>query len=92
MTNKIGTHKTTVHRNEAAGFVQYHDTRVVEWSHNSITLNSGGWRTQTTAKRINQTMRNLGLNVTVYQKNHEWFVTYPSGTTVEFSDGMTLIV
>jgi hypothetical protein len=37
---------------------------------------------------MNQAARQFALGYSVYQRDHEWFVTLPTGETVEFRDGM----
>lgn len=60
--------------------IELHGTKVVViHPDDSVTLNSGGWRTSTTKDRINKYSP-----VSVYQKNYEWFLR--DGTP--FEDGM----
>ena len=57
--------------------IELHGTKVVViHPDDSVTLNSGGWHTHTTKKRINQYSP-----VKVYQKNFEWFLS--DGTPFE---------
>lgn len=86
----IGTHKTTVYQNERnMTAVRYHQTEVVQFDGNKVILDSGGWHSATTKKRMNQVSETHGLGFTVYQKNFEWLVDF-HGTTIPFTDGMTL--
>ena len=63
--------------------IELHGTKVVVFYPNGlIKLNSGGYHTSTTKKRINQYSP-----VSVYQKNFEWFLR--DGTP--FEDNMVLI-
>jgi len=63
--------------------VELHGTKVVQFYPNGLVkLNSGGWRTHTTKKRINQYSP-----VGVYQKNFEWFLS--NGTP--FEDNMLVV-
>ena len=78
--------------------VRYHDTNVVEFTPNSVTLNSGGWRTPTTKRRMNEVSDHYGLNFHVYQEDHEWWVVLNPpqfemlpmslAKTMPFSEGM----
>ena len=72
--------------------VRYHDTNVVEFTPNSVTLNSGGWRTPTTKRRMNEVSDHYGLNFHVYQEDHEWWVVLHTAQhvskTMPFSEGM----
>ncbi len=57
-----------------------------------VTLISGGWRTRTTKRRMNQVLGALGINAVVYQNNFIWYVkTFHADTDVvhSFYDGMT---
>ena len=57
--------------------IELHGTKVVTiHADDSVTLNSGGYHTSTTKKRINQYSP-----VRVYQKNYEWFLS--DGTPFE---------
>jgi hypothetical protein len=57
--------------------IRLHGTAVVRFYPNgTVKLNSGGWRTHTTKKRINQYSP-----VYVYQKKYEWYLA--DGTPFE---------
>lgn len=93
--NKIGrvaTHVISVLTGRI--YVQYHNTFVVEFDNKEIVLRNGGWKTQTTKTRMNQTSNQYGLGFTVFQKNYDWFVKYeyPSGgsITIPFKEGMII--
>lgn len=72
----------------------YHNTCVVCWNVDSgvinLILNSGGYRTVTTKRRMNEVSRCFDLGYSVFQKDHEWYVTY-NGKTVPFVDDMQII-
>lgn len=65
----IGNHKTKVFK-DGEGFtcVKYHDTVVFKTKGSKIVLNSGGWKTQTTKTRINQSLNTFGLPFHLFQK------------------------
>lgn len=74
--------------------VRYHTTDIVVVdSTGLITLNSDGWRTATTKRRMNQTANQCNLGFQVVQHKGEWFVQfYKDGRvyrTMRFQDGMT---
>jgi hypothetical protein len=58
-------------------------------SDDKITLNSGGWKTNTTKTAINRAFSQLNLDGHISQVKGQWFVTF-NGETVKFDDGMTL--
>ena len=80
--------------------IHYHGTIVVEFNHDTITLNSGGWQTQTTKTRMNQASNQFDLGYSVFQKNYVWYVGHyvPTGRPVGkyrykqsiFQDGMMI--
>lgn len=72
----IGTHKTTVYGDGEMVKVKYHTTDVVSFDNEKIILNTGGWFTNTTKKRMNQASEQFNLGYNVFQKAGEWFVYY----------------
>ena len=73
---KIGTHKTSVFNEDSIMKVCYHNTIVVSFDNKEIKLNTGGWFTNTTKTRMNQTSNQFNLGFRVYQKNYNWYVEY----------------
>jgi hypothetical protein len=74
----------------ADGKLTYHSTVVCEaLPDNKTRLNSGGWRTATTKKRMNQYAEMMGHEWRVYQKDYEWRVDY-NGTNLKFHDRMVI--
>ena len=69
--------------------IKYHDTEVVVFSAGAILLDSGGYKTVTTKRRMNQASDQFDLGFQVYQQKKEWFVDF-NGQCVRFSDGMVL--
>lgn len=60
----------------------YHETNVVPWyKDGSIRLDSGGYRTLTTKKRMNQ-----GSPFVVYQKNGLWYVRTHHSSVIPTAD------
>ena len=68
----------------------YHSTPIVRVTDKAIKLESGGWRTATTKKKMNQGLAELGVNfIYVFQKNYLWYVNV-NGQAQEFKDGMII--
>lgn len=88
---KIGAHHTTITRDREQNLVvHYHNTDVVTVRPSGeIILNTGGWRTVTTKRRMNQASAALGLGFTVYQEAGEWFVKIAPNETLRF-EGQTI--
>lgn len=56
-----------------ADYVQYHNTKVLTFHlDGSISVQTGGWYTQTTAHRINQ----FGRGVGAFIRKREFFITW----------------
>ena len=72
--DRIGTHKTTIYREGEFTKVKYHYTDVVSFNDEEIILKTGGYKTNTTKTRMNQTSRQFNLGFTVYQKDWQWYV------------------
>ena len=67
-------------------YLRYSETNVIKWYQNgNVRLDSGGWRTVTTKKRINDHLH----SITVFQTNNEWFVRTCFGT-YPFFDGILI--
>lgn len=81
-TRKVGNNTYAYIQVDGSVAIELHGTNVVViYPDDSVMLNSGGWRTVTTKKRINQYSP-----VKVYQKKHEWYLQ--DGT--EFTDRMVV--
>lgn len=87
---KVGTVHTAVQRDGEIIRVIYHSTAVVEVTPDRITLNSGGWRTNTTKTRMNQASNQFGLGFQVFARKRAWFVGLADGTEFPFSDRMVV--
>ena len=74
---KVGNNTYAYIEYDGSVAIELHGTKVVVFSPNGmVKLNSGGYHTHTTKKRINQYSP-----VKVYQKNFEWFLS--DGTPFE---------
>lgn len=72
--DRLSKFATTWETERNRGSVTYHSTRVVAWENDIITLNTGGWRSVTTKRKMNQASNQFALGYSVYQKNGDWFV------------------
>ncbi len=91
--DKVGTHKTAIYQSDGYTVAQSHDTQIVRFNDDEIILNSGGWQTVTTKRRMNQVSDVFHLGFRVSQRQGEWFVDYFAneiGDTYSFNDGMIL--
>lgn len=87
----VGEHETSIiNAMEKVQSVRYHSTDVVRFTDDYILLNTGGWFTQTTKRRMNQASLEYGLGFNVYQKNHVWYATH-KGKTYTFNGNKLLL-
>lgn len=70
----------------------YHNTVVAKvYKDGRVVLNSGGWRTETTKRAINQALNENGAPFAVYQKEGKWLVlNRRTGETLTFQDNIKL--
>lgn len=87
--DKLSTYRTNIMATGDRLSVVYASTLIVDKVGNEITLDSGGWQTVTTKRKMNQAARQFGLGYSVYQREFKWFVDLPNGETVPFEDNMT---
>ena len=91
----IGTHRTscsTLIDNDSNRvlMVTYHSTPVVKVINDRyVVLNSGGFRTNTTKRRMNQASLQYSLGFQVYQVNFEWYVSIGEEVS-PFYDGIVI--
>ena len=87
--NKLSTYKTEWNEDAKGGVVIYCKTKIVEWVHGQIKLNSDGWESVTTKKKMNQASHQFGLGFSVYQRKGQWYVDTRNGKTLDYVDGIT---
>lgn len=103
-TDRLSSYRTTWEHDATRGSVTYVSMRIVAWDGDNVTLNSGGWETVTTKRKMNQAANQFALRFCVYQRKGEWFVDikrnngelsvhpdrpYWLGLAIPFRDGMT---
>jgi hypothetical protein len=80
--------------------VTYHLTRIVRVYYGkdidsfNVVLFSGGWRTRTTKRRINQVFAAIGAQWRIVQEKGNWYVISNEfdNIRIPFVDGMNLLV
>tara|TARA_R110000764_G_scaffold198967_1_gene284341 strand:+ start:431 stop:724 length:294 start_codon:yes stop_codon:yes gene_type:complete len=88
--DKLSNYKTVWNQTDLGGSVIYTKTAIVKWDKKTIQLNSYGWESVTTKRKMNQASNQFNLNYTVFQKNFDWFVTQPNGETIPYFDNMII--
>jgi len=81
---------TTVGEDGIWTVVTYHKTPVVKFSEKTIKLNTGGYKTQTTKRRMNQAANQFSLGFEVIQRKADWFVKYGEEEIAFDKDELTL--
>lgn len=86
---------TTIKRRGDWTAIKFHDTEIVRFNEEVIKLDSGGWQTVTTKRRMNQASSRFLLSFGVYQTRGDWFISfmdadYNHGDPIPFYDGITL--
>ena len=91
--DKLSSYKTVYIDNDEGGLVIYQNTKIVEWDNNgNVTLNSDGWETVTTKRKMNQASNQFGLHFGVTQRDFKWIVTIAGFEDIPYYDGMTFNV
>jgi hypothetical protein len=88
--DQIGTTSTSIITDKNYTKVIYHTTPVVKFNEKFIVLNNGGYLTNTTKLRMNQTSNEFGLNFFVYSFCRKWYVKCPNNKTIEFKNNMRI--
>lgn len=94
--NNIKSMRATTLRSEGdETILRYHNTDVFRYNRKTKTavISNGGYRTDTTKRRINFGLQMFGINAGVYQRDFEWFVNvggFESGKEIPFQSGMKI--
>lgn len=75
--NKLSSYQTTISERNGNTCVTYHSTVIVEWDRENIILRTGGWKSVTTKRKMNQASLQFNLGFGVYQRKGDWFVRLP---------------
>jgi hypothetical protein len=76
---------TSVFGDKIGGAVKFHDTIIVDWNVAEITLNTGGFQTPSTRRRMNQVAEVSDLGFHVYQDAYALYCSY-RGDNYKFRD------
>lgn len=93
--NKLSRYRTIVTGTPKGGdlTVRYASTDILVMTDPChARLTTGGWRTVTTKRKLNQAASEFSLELSIWQKNREWFVRDRTGTVHEFYDGIVIPV
>jgi hypothetical protein len=96
-TGLRGKTSTTVTASNGAVRVRYHNTDVVKVKRDGdgpyhVILNTGGWHTNTTKKRMNEALAVLMMPYEVYVDGGNWRVRFlPGCEYISFTENMVLL-
>lgn len=83
--SSVGKVGTRIYTENGFTVIRYHSTDVVKFNQHEIVLNHGGWQTNTTKNRMNQTSNQFDLGFSVFQNDYAWYVSF-KGKTIEFNE------
>lgn len=89
--SRVSRNNTSIATDNGTTSIRLHSTVVVEFDREAIILRHGGYRSYTTKARMNQASNQYGLGYQVFQKDHDWFVTY-KGHTFPFDGPEYLLI
>lgn len=88
--NKLSNYATTVSRGtDGVTRVTYHNTVIVSFSDTEIVLNTGGWDTATTRRKMQQAANQFSLPYRVFRKAGETMVQWAGAKPVPFTGHAT---
>ncbi len=85
--NKLSTYRTTIASQGEHMAVTYVNTAIVKFSTTEIILNTGGYRSVTTKRKMNQTARQFNLPYGVTQRKGDWYITRHDPVTGYYMEG-----
>jgi hypothetical protein len=65
---------TKVYKENGWQIVKLYNTEIYMRKSNLLILNNGGWKTVTTKRRMNQSLKRFGPPSKVFQEDFEWFL------------------
>jgi hypothetical protein len=87
-TRKVANNTYLRRRGDGEIALRLHNTDVVTWTLDTVTLNTGGWTTVTTKARINEA---LPGGYGVWSDKGRWYLhAREAGTRYAFADGITI--
>lgn len=89
--DKLSNYRTTIASKNGNTCITYVSTVIVEFDPECVILRTGGWRSVTTKRKMNQASTQFGLGFRVFQHDGDWFVRKPDGGDIPFDrDEMVL--
>ena len=89
--NQLSNYAITIAARNGNTCITYHSTVIVEFDADCIILRTGGWKTVTTKRKMNQAANQFGLGYRVFQQDGNWFVRRPDGGDMPFDRAELMI-
>lgn len=91
-TDKLSTYATTISGDdEFSLIVTYHRTQIVKRKTDCIVLNTGGYNTVTTRRKMNQAANQFNLGYKVAQRKGDTFVSW-RGEVYAYDDHRVMLM
>lgn len=78
--NKLSSYRTTITARNGNTCITYVSTVIVEFDAECVILRTGGYKSVTTKRKMNQTSNQFNLPYSVFQKAGDWYVSTSAGT------------
>jgi hypothetical protein len=88
--DKLSSYQTQIAQVNGFTVVSYRGTPIVAFNDAQIKLCTGGWKSVTTKRKMNQASHQFGLGYGVYQKAGDWYVIF-NGQDIEFDGNIFTI-
>lgn len=89
-SDRLSMYATTISDRNGNTCITYHGTTIVEFDRECIILRTGGYKSVTTKRKMNQASRQFNLGYGVFQKSFTWYVEF-NGKKIHFvGNTMTL--
>lgn len=86
---QLGKKGTSLYCEKGWYTVRLYDTNILKWNEEFIILNSGGYKSVTTKRRLNQASSQFDLRFNVHSEKGKWFVDHHGGKEL-FKDRMKI--
>lgn len=77
--NKLSNYKTTIAARNGNTCITYQSTVIVEFDNECVILRTGGWKSVTTKRKMNQASYQFALGYGVSQICGDWYVRTATG-------------
>ena len=83
-SNTLSMYRTQITSEHGVTSIRYANTTIVGYDHEHIILRTGGYKTVTTKRKMNQASAQFGLGFGVFQRNDTWYVQIGDNKPVQY--------